>query len=59
MEIDKFMEELKEKFRNKNTWSKTCVYAVKDSVYDTIRSFITKNNLVIITKAEYDHLKAK
>lgn len=59
MEIDKFMEELKEKFRNKNTWSKKSDYALQDSVYDTIRSFFTKKNLVIITKAEYDHLKAK
>jgi len=58
MELDQFIEKLKEKFYNKNTWFKSGS-ALQDSVCDTIKSFILKKNLIIISKAEYDQLKTK
>ena len=58
MDIDEFINQLKEKFYNKNTWFKSG-HALQDSVYDTIKSFLLKKNLVIISKAEYDQLKTK
>lgn len=58
METDEFINQLKEKFYNKNTWLKSGS-ALENSVYDTIKSFLLKKNLVIISKAEYDQLKTK
>ena len=57
METDKFIEELQEKFYNKNTWYKSG-HALQDSVMSTIKSFIIKKNLVLIPKVELDKMKA-
>ena len=58
MEIDEFINELKEKFYNKNTFLKRALDC-EQSVLNTIKSFLLKKNLVIISKAEYDQLKTK
>ncbi len=57
METDKFIEELKEKFYNKGTWFKGG-HALQESVLATIKSFLIKKNLVIISKSELDKTKA-
>lgn len=58
MTNDEFIEQLKERFYNKNTWFKPS-YALQDAVLDTIKSFLQKKNLVIISKAELSKLENK
>jgi len=58
MEHDEFISQLKEKFYNKNTWLKPS-YALQDAVLDTIKSFLLKKNLVIISRSDLSKLENK
>lgn len=57
MDNDEFLKELNERFYNKNTFLKPRGSAIRDSVLDTIKSLLSKKNLVIISKSELDKLK--
>lgn len=56
MEIDTFITELQDKFYYKNTWLKSG-HALQESVMTTIKSFLIKKNLVLISKSELDRMK--
>ena len=59
MDNDQFIEELKEKFYNKHTWYNKSGHALQDSVLSTIKAFLQKKNLIIVSKAEWDRLNTK
>jgi hypothetical protein len=58
MDTDQFISELKEKFYNKNTFFKRASDC-EQSVLNTIKSYMLKKNLVLISKAEYEQLKTR
>ena len=55
MNPQKFVDELKEVFWRKN---KLLQFNSRqqDSIFDTIKAFLQKKNLVIVSKVEYDDL---
>lgn len=55
MNPQEFVNELKEVFWNKN---KLLQFNSRqqDSIFDTIRAFLQKKNLIIVSKVEYDKL---
>lgn len=55
MNPQKFIENLKEHFWNKN---KTHCFSPsqKDSMFDTIKAYLQKKNLVVVSKVEYEAL---
>ena len=59
MEHDEFIDELKEKFWNKGTFFKKHGHALEDSILSTIKSYLLKKNLVIISKTELAKLENK
>lgn len=56
MDNDEFIRELKEKFQNKGIYFKPA-FALENSIFDTIKAYLLKKNLVIISKSELDKLK--
>lgn len=55
MELNKLLQELKERFWRNNTFFKSA-HACEESVLQTIKAFFIKKNLIIVSKAEYDAL---
>jgi len=58
MNNDQFIQDLKDKFRNKGTWMKPS-YALEDAVFDTIKAYMSKKNLVIISRSDLSKLENK
>lgn len=50
-----FIDDLKEHFWNKKPF--LLEYRQRDSVFDTIKAYLQKKNLVVVSKVEYDKLK--
>lgn len=52
---EEFVNELKELF----AWKKPFLldYKQRDSVFDTIKAYLQKKNLIVISKVEYDNLQ--
>ena len=57
MELNKLLEELKERFWRNNTFFKSS-HACEESVLQTIKSLFLKKNLIIVSKVEYEELLA-
>ncbi len=55
MELNKLLEELKERFYRNNTFFKSS-HACEESVLQTIKSYFIKKNLIVVSKVEYDAL---
>jgi hypothetical protein len=55
MNPQEFTDELKEVFWNKNKLL-GLDHPQKDSIFDTIKSFLQKKNLVVVSKVEYEAL---
>ena len=55
MELNKILEELKERFYRNKTFFKS-THACEESVLQTIKAFFIKKNLIVVSKVEYDTL---
>ncbi len=53
MTPQQFIDELKERFLNKGVWM---TGREIDSFFDTIKAFLQKKNLVVVSKIEYEFL---
>ena len=58
MNPQEFVDELKEVFWNKNKFTQF-TSRQQNSIFDTIKAFLLKKNLIIVSKVEYENtLKA-
>lgn len=55
MTPQQFIDELKERFFEKNLWM-TMTGRQSDSFFDTIKAFLQKKNLVVVSRVEYESL---
>lgn len=53
MTPQQFIDQLKERFFQKNAWM---TGRQSDSFFDTIKAFLQKKNLVVISRVEYESL---
>lgn len=55
MNPEEFINELKEVFWNKNKLMNFTL-SQQNSMFDTIKSFLQKKNLIVVSKAEHENL---
>ena len=55
MKPQQFIDKLKEHFFQKNAWA-WMTGRQSDSFFDTIKAFLQKKNLVVVSKVEYESL---
>lgn len=53
MNPQEFIDELKERFFEKGVWM---TQSQRDSHFDTIKAFLQKKNLIVVSKVEYEKL---
>jgi len=53
MNPQEFVEKLKERFFEKRVWM---AQSQRDSYFDTIKAFLQKKNLIVVSKVEYEKL---